>query len=47
MTLEKLIFLLLRDDKEVLEFIKHVYNDKNNELNDPVEFEPQWTSILY
>ena len=28
MTLEKLIFLLLRDDKEVLEFIEHVYKYK-------------------
>jgi len=47
MTLEKLIFLLLRDDSQVREFIKHVCNDKNNESNDPVEFDAKWKPFLY
>lgn len=50
MTLEKLIFLLLRDDSQVREFIKHVYNEKQNDSNDssdPVEFDAIWKPFLY
>jgi len=47
MTLEKLIFLLLRDDTQVREFIKHVYNEKQNDSSDPVEFDARWKPFLY
>lgn len=47
MTLEKLIFLLLRDDSKVREFIKHVYNAKQNDPSDPVKFDIKWKSFLY
>ena len=46
MTLEKLIFLLLRDDKEVLKFIRHVYS-KKDASTDIVKFDAEWRSFLY
>ena len=46
MTLEKLIFLLLRDDSQVREFIEHVYS-KKDESNDPIEFDARWKPFLY
>ena len=47
MTLEKLIFLLLRDDREVLKFIEHVYKDKKDGTSGLVEFDARWKSFLY
>jgi len=46
MTLEKLIFLLLRDDSQVREFIEHVYSKKDDQTG-IITFDARWKPFLY